>query len=133
MTEIDFPKLRMKIISENQNCSLIFWVDSGILSFTVSISLTNEDYETLKQDKERAAFLQAALHRPYQLETTRLSKQELRHYLDVILHAPKGEVESFLTKKDQGAANGAISNMLRIKCDKDPSIMRGGQWFQRQN
>lgn len=123
----------MKIISENQNYLLLLLVDSRVISYYVPIGLTNEDYETLKQDEERAAFLQAALHCPYQLEITKLSKEELRHYLDVILHAPKVEVESFLTKKDRGAANGAISSMLSGNCDKDLSIMRRDHWFQRQN
>ena len=83
----------------------------------------------MEADAERAAFLQAALHHPFQLKETNLDLVEQRQYLDTILHAPKNETEEFLTRLDR-IANGAISNMVRITCGRELETMRNGIWFQ---
>jgi len=38
-------------------------------------------------------------------------------------------MESFLTGLDHDAANGALSNLLRIAVDADYARMREGRWF----
>ena len=75
------------------------------------------------------ALLQAALHRPFQLQETALDKSEQRYYLDKILHANESKVNTFLTELDHGQANGAISNMVRKASDRDIENLRNGDWF----
>ena len=131
MPEIDFKSLRMSILSDNGKHSLLLSVDSSFVSFEVTIGLTKEDIAVIDTENERATFLQAALHHPFQLKETWLDTGEQRYYLDKILHSPKPEVEAFLTEIDHGEANGAISNMVHITCGKDQGILRKGQWFNR--
>lgn len=131
MGKIIFQDLMMTLLSINGVFSLELAIASGHAVFSVTISLAERDYDVIKNDKERAAFLQAALHDPFQLRTTWLDESEQRKYLDVILHAPESVVEAFLTEKDHGRAHGAISNMIRITCKKDQSILRSGRWFGR--
>ncbi|MEM6525948.1 MAG: hypothetical protein AAF693_19270 [Bacteroidota bacterium] len=119
----------MSINSDNGNHTLSLSIASGFVDFEITIPLAEKDFNVIQVDAERAAFLQAALHHPFQLKETSLSTKQQRNYLDVILHAPKAEVEKFLTEKDHGSANGAISNMTRITCSKDQTLMRKGQWF----
>lgn len=125
-----FRNLRMIISSDDGRFSLDLHVASGHADFNVTIPLSESDYSVIEKDEERAAFLQAAFHHPFQLKETWLGETEQREYLDVILHAPKDVVESFLTEKDHGYAHGAISNAVRITCGRDQSKMRSGQWFQ---
>ena len=129
MSKIVFKNLRMIATSNKGEHILSISVESGFVGFEVSISLTKEDFAVIESENERAAFLQAALHHPFQLKETRLGDAEQRRYLDMILHAPESEVEHFLTDLDHGAANGAISNMVRITCGKDQALLRCGQWF----
>lgn len=129
MGEIVFRDLRMVLLSDEGVHSLELAVASGHADFRVSIPLTEHDSAVIENDQERAALLQAALHQPFQLKETWLDESEQRLYLDVILHAPEADVEAFLTEKDHGRANGAISNMVRITRGKDPSRLRGGRWF----
>ena len=132
MTEIMFKHLKMSIQSRLFGRYLLnLAVDSGIVSFTVDLPITYKDYLVIKTDGERASFLQAALHQPFQLQETRLGRAEQRRYLDAILHAPKNETEEFLAKLDRGRANGAIANMLRITSGKDSAAIRNGEWFAR--
>ena len=131
MSEIIFKELRMSIHSEDGKHSLSLCIASGFADFVVTIPLTEKDFDVIKTDDERASFLQAALHHPYQLKETRLGNEEQRHYLDMILHSPRPEAESLLTEIDHGPANGAISNMVRITCGKDQGLLRRGQWFNR--
>lgn len=131
MSEKIFKDLRMSVLSENGEHSLSLCVESGFVEFVVSIALTEDDLRVIKNDPERASFLQAALHHPFQLKETRLESNELRHYLDMILHSKKSDSESFLTEIDHGRAHGAISNMVRITCGKDQCLLRQGQWFNR--
>ena len=83
----------------------------------------------IKADSERAALLQAAFHDPFQLKKNNLNLVEQRYYLDIILHSSKETVEEFLTAKDHGEAHGSISNMMRITCGRDQSLLRAGKWF----
>jgi hypothetical protein len=131
MPEIIFENLRMTICSDNDKHSLILSVESSFVGFEVTIALTKEDFAVIETENERAAFLQAALHQPFQLKETGLGNVEQRYYLDMILHSPKSSVEVFLTEMDHGAANGAISNMVQITCGKDQALLRRGQWFNR--
>lgn len=132
MTKIVFEHLGMTVLTHEGQHWLSLCVASGHMEFEVALPLTDEDRAVIEADEERAAFLQAALHQPFQLKETRLGDLEQRLYLDTILHAPRKEVEAFLTQKDQGRANGAISNMLRLTCRRDCDSMRSGQWFKRQ-
>jgi hypothetical protein len=131
MAKIVFENLRMTVLSDNGKYSLLFCVASGFVDFEVKIPLTKQDYTVIEADNERAALLQAALHQPFQLKETALGVEEQRYYLDTILHAPKPEVEAFLTEKDYGVANGAISNMVQITCGIDQGLLRTGQWFNQ--
>ena len=131
MTEKIFYNLRMTLLSSDQEFYLDLSVASGHAEFNVRIPLSEKDCLVIEKNEERAAFLQAALHRSFQLKETWLTESEQREYLDVILHSPKEVVESFLTEKDHGRAHGAISNCVRITLGRDQSIMRSGQWFQR--
>lgn len=130
MTKIVFHNLRMVLQSNDNDFSLDLCVSSGVIDFSITISLLEKDYAVIEKDEERAVFLQAALHRPFQLKDTWLTESEQRHYLDIILHAPKTEVELFLTEKDHGRANGAISNAMNITSGRDQSEMRSGSWFR---
>ena len=131
MSKIVFENLRMSVLSEDGEFSLSLCVESGFAELVVTISLTEDDLAVIGSDDERASFLQAALHHPFQLKEAGLGGQEQRRYLDKILHSPVAEVEDFLTELDHGSANGAISNMVRITCGKDQGLMRSGQWFNR--
>ena len=131
MSEMIFENLRMTICSDNGKHSLILSVESGFVSIEVTIALTKEDFAVIETEKERAAFLQAALHHPFQLKETRLGNAEQRYYLDMVLHSSKSEAEAFLTEMDHGAANGAISNIVHITCGKDQALLGRGQWFNR--
>lgn len=131
MTQINFDNLRMSIYSIKDGCELSFEVASGLADYNISIPITDDDFEIIKTDSQRAAFLISALHHPFQLEETRLNEQEQRHYLDMILHAPINKTESFLTNLDNGSANGAISNMVRITTGENRDYLRPGQWFIR--
>jgi len=104
-------------------------ISSGFAEFEVQVRLAEKDLHVLRNDSERSAFLQAALHHPFQLQETALSEIEQRRYLDIILHSPVAEVEAFLTALDHGPANGAISNMMRITQSRDQQTMRSGTWF----
>jgi len=105
-SKIIFENLRMTILSGNGKHSLSLCVESGFVGFEVTIPLTEQDFAVIETENERAAFLQAALHHPFQLKET-------------------------LTEMDHGAANGAISNMVHITCGKDQALLRRGQWFNR--
>ncbi len=131
MSKTIFENPRMTIFYEKGEHSLSLSVESGFVGFDVTIPLTDRDVAVIETENERAAFLQAALHHPFQLRETRLENAEQRYYLDKILHSPKSEVEAFLTEIDHGTANGAISNMVHITCGKDQGILRKGQWFNR--
>lgn len=131
MSKTIFENLRMEIFCEKNGHSLLLSVESNFVSFDVTIPLTEEDVAVIETESERAAFLQAALHHPFQLKETRLGNEEQRYYLDKILHSPKSEVEAFLTEVDHGTANGATSNMVHITCGKDQGTLRKGQWFTR--
>lgn len=124
-----FQNLRMTLESNNGHYQLDFGVASGHADFSVLIKLTEADYSVIDSDIERAAFLQAAFHHPFQLRETRLSEEEQRIYLDSILHAPKNVAETFLTEKNRGRANGAIAHMASITLDRDIEKMRKGKWF----
>jgi hypothetical protein len=129
MSRIKFDHLYMVAAHSEYGYSLEICVASGFADFVITIKLNERDYEVLQKDGERAAFLQAAFHHPFQLRDTALSESAQREYLDVILHGTKPDVEAFLTEKDHGGANGAISNMVRITCGRDQSLLRQGHWF----
>lgn len=131
MPEIIFKNLRMSVSSDANEHLLSLCVESGFMSYEVTISLSEKDVEVIKSNSERASFLQAAFHHPFQLKKSHLSIFEQRQYLDTILHSSKNIVEQFLTKMDHGSANGAVSNMLRITCGRDPEKLRKGQWFDK--
>ena len=131
MSKTIFENLRMAISCDNGEHSLSLSVESGFIGFDVTIPLIEQDVAVLESDTERAAFLQAALHHPFQLKETRLDRAGQRYYLDRILHSPKSEVEDFLTNIDHGRANGAISNMVNTTCNKDHWKLRKGQWFNQ--
>ena len=124
-----YDHLRMVAELTEDNYKLTIWIESGFASFDVVIPLTKEDYLVIESDGERASFLQAALHEPFQLKKNNLNLKEQRQYLDIILHASKEIVEEFLTEKDHGKAHGGISNMMRITSGRDQSLMRAGKWF----
>ncbi|WP_444896468.1 hypothetical protein [Microbulbifer sp. SSSA005] len=126
-----FHNLRMILLSSEESFSLDLGVSSGFADFSVSIRLNEKDYIVIDSDEERAAFLQAALHHPFQLKDTWLTESEQRSYLDIILHSPKEQVEAFLTEKDHGRAHGSISNMVRITCGREQATLRSGHWFER--
>ncbi len=127
--EIDYNNLRMIAKAEDGAYTLQIFIASGFADFHVTINIEGRDFNVLKSDKYRAALLQAALHRPFQLQETALNESEQRYYLDKILHADESEVATFLTKLNQGQANGAISNMLRITSDRDMKKLYDGDWF----
>ncbi len=124
-----FENLRMTLESGGGKYLLDLGIASGHTDFSVSIKLTESDYLVIDTDSERAAFLQAALHRPFELKETRLNEEEQRYYLDTILHQPKEITEAFLTEKDHGPANGAIANLVRHTLGRDYKSMREGKWF----
>ncbi|CUB03286.1 hypothetical protein [Marinomonas fungiae] len=126
-----FQNLRMTLLSNEEGFSLDLGVASGHADFSVLIKLTEEDYFVINTDEERAAFLQAALHHPFQLKETWLTESEQRTYFDTILHSTTETVEAFLTEKDHGRAHGSISNMVRITRGRDLSILRAGEWFEK--
>lgn len=130
MTKKVFRNLRMTLRSSEEGFSLDLNIASGHADFNVTIALSENDYAVIEKDEEIVAFLQAALHHPFQLKETWLKESEQRKYLDIILHSPKDVVESFLTEKDHGRAHGAISNVVRITCGREQSNMRSGHWFQ---
>lgn len=127
--EINFDGLGMYAFVDEDSTSLCVLIASGFADFEVRIRLNEKDLRVLQTDSERAAFLQAALHQPFQLRQTALTEIEQRKYLDIILHASVAEVERFLTVLDHGVANGAISNMLRMTRGRDQQTMRNGRWF----
>jgi hypothetical protein len=129
MESIKYDSLRMMAIASDAKHTMELDVESGFVSFTVSISISKEDFDVLKQNEERAALLCAAIHHPFQLRQTNLNQNEQKYYLKVILHAPIPEVEKFLTEKDHGSANGAISNFIRLTYGRKQSSMRQGKWF----
>ncbi len=126
-----FENLRMTIHYDKGEYSMLLSVESSFVSFDVVIPLNEQDYAVIENEGERAAFLQAALHHPFQLNETRLGKSEQRIYLDKILHSSETETETFLTELDHGSANGAISNMVHLTCGKEQWLMRKGKWFDR--
>lgn len=128
-SEFEFEGLRMHAAVGATSASLFLSIASGIADFEVKIPLANKDLQVLRTDSERSAFLQAALHHPFQLQETALSEIEQQRYLDIILHSPVADVEAFLTTLDHGLANGAISNMLRITRGRNQQAMRSGTWF----
>ncbi len=129
LSEFIFEGLRMYVAVDATGASLLVSIASGFAEFDIKVPLQEKDLKVLRTDSERSAFLQAALHHPFQLRETALSEIEQRKYLDVILHSPVAEVEAFLTVLDHGSANGAISNMLRITRGRNQQAMRGGKWF----
>ena len=128
-SEFDFEGLRMYAVVDAIDACLFLSISSGFAEFEVQVRLTEKDLNVLRADPERSAFLQAALHHPFQLRETALSEVEQRRYLDIILHSSVPEVEVFLTALDHGSANGAISNMMRITRSRDQQTMRSGTWF----
>lgn len=129
MKEINYDNLRMTATASDGTHTMELYIDSGFASFTVSFSISQRDFDVLEQSEERASLLCAALHHPFQLRKTHLSLDMQRHYLDKILHSPAWEVEEFLTKKDHGSANGAISNFIRLIYGREQSLIRQGKWF----
>ena len=129
MNEVKFDNLRMWTTFRNGVHTLEISIESGFAEFVIAIALSQGDFEVIERDKQRAVFLHAALHDPFQLKETALNQVEQRRYLDVILHGSMHDVERFLTEKDHGIANGSISNMVRITCGREPSLMRQGHWF----
>lgn len=121
----------MLISCRDGEYSLSLSIASGIVDFDVSVPLTEQDAAVMQRDPQRAAFLQAALHHPFQLEATRPAHAQQRDCLDKILHAPEADTEAFLTALDHASANGAISNMVSGTCGKDQTLLRAGQWFDR--
>ncbi|EDM24896.1 hypothetical protein LNTAR_04171 [Lentisphaera araneosa HTCC2155] len=132
MKNITFHNLRMEASQSGDAYELELDIDSGHISFDIKIEIEEKDFEVLQRDDHRAALLHAALFTPFQLKATALDLNEQRKYLDIILHSTQLEVERFLTKLDHGRANGAISNMMRITSQKDPSYMRKGYWFDKK-
>ena len=128
-SKLDLEGLRMYAAVDANGASLFMSIASGFADFEVEVPLEEKDLHVLRTDSERSAFLQAALHHPFQFKETALSGSEQRRYLDIILHSPVAEVEAFLTALDHGSANGAISNMLRITRGRDQQAMRSGKWF----
>ncbi|OYQ42672.1 hypothetical protein CHU94_01590 [Rhodoferax sp. TH121] len=128
-SEFEFEGLRMHAAVDATGASLFVSIASGFAEFEVKVPLAEKDLQVLQADSERSAFLQAALHHPFQLRETALSEIEQRRYLDIILHSPVADVEAFLTTLDHGLANGAISNMLRITRGRNQQAMRSGAWF----
>jgi hypothetical protein len=127
--EIVFEGLQMRAAVDANDASLFVLISSGFADFEVKVALEEKDLQVLQTDSERSAFLQAALHQPFQVRETALSEVEQRRYLDIILHSPVADVENFLTTLDHGSANGAISNMLRITRGRNPQVLRSGAWF----
>jgi len=105
------------------------YVASGFADRVVELPVSEADLGVLRADGERYWFLFAALHHPYQLTQTYLDDAELARWCQAILHAPRAQTESFLTRLDHGRANGAISNLLRIFVDADTARLRDGHWF----
>ena len=129
MSKKNFDHLRMIAESTEEESKLTIWIESGFASFDIVIPITEQDFHILETDGERAAFLQAAFHEPFQLKKNNLTSEEQREYLDIILHSSKEKVEKFLTEKDHGKAHGGISNMMRITCGRDQKLLRSGKWF----
>lgn len=128
-SEFEFEGLQMRTAVDANGASLFVLISSGFADFEVKVPLEEKDLQVLQTDSERSAFLQAALHQPFQLRETVLSEIEQRRYLDIILHSPVTDVEAFLTTLDHGLANGAISNMLRITRGRNQQVLRSGAWF----
>ena len=95
MSKTIFENPGMNIFYDKGEYSLSLNVESGFVGFDVTIPLTELDVVVIETENERAAFLQAALHHPFQLKENRLGNVEQRYYLDKILHSPKLEVEAF--------------------------------------
>ncbi len=127
--KIEFEGLQMRAAVDANGASLFVLISSGFADFEVKVALEEKDLQVLQTDSERSAFLQAALHQPFQVRETALSEVEQRRYLDIILHSQVADVENFLTTLDHGSANGAISNMLRITRGRNQQVLRSGAWF----
>jgi hypothetical protein len=83
----------------------------------------------LQKDKERYYFLFAALHHPFQLKKTHLTKTEVEMYFQKILHEGKQSTEEFLNLLDK-QCNGCISNFVRIYLGREVSFLKLGKWFE---
>ena len=128
-TEIVYKNLRMRIKTSREPILLSINIGSGHADFDITIAVTLEDLAVIKSNEDRRSFLHAALHRPFQLERTFLTKIEQRQYLDAILHAPASETEEFLSSLDRGVANGTISAMVSVTQDRDLAEFKSGKWF----
>ena len=84
MTKIVFKQLRMSIKARLGRYLLTLGVDSGIVSFCVDLRISRKDYLVLEADGERRSLLQAALHQPFQLQETTLSRTERSVRLSVV-------------------------------------------------
>ena len=78
--EIIFYDLRMLAKAENGAYTLSISVESGFAEYNVIIDINAQDFKIIENDKCRVALLQAALHRPFQLQETTLDKSEQRYY-----------------------------------------------------
>jgi hypothetical protein len=130
MKKIKFNNLRMTAIENDGKYFLEICVASGHTDFTIGINIEEHDFNVIETDEERSSFLHAAFHHPFQLKDTSLNEGEQRHYLDIIIHSTKSEVEKFLTEMDNGSAHGAVSNMVSITSKRDYSLIREGHWFK---
>ena len=80
LTKKVFNNLRMILESRGNEFTLDLAVSSGFAEYSVTIPLTEDDYSVIEHDEERAAFIQAAFHHPFQLKETWLSESEQREY-----------------------------------------------------
>ncbi|MCP1308531.1 hypothetical protein [Paenibacillus tyrfis] len=104
-------------------------VESGFVSYHFEFQISEDHFHVLRDDEERYYFLFSALHHPFQLAATRLSDAEVNEYFDLVLFGDRALVENFLTEKDR-ESNGAISNLVRILCERDQKEMMAGNWFR---
>jgi hypothetical protein len=121
-----FPSL---IIRRDNQLELHMLVASGHAGRSCVFPLTDRHLEAAQAEPDRYLFAYAALHHPFQLAKTELPPDEVGIYLDRILLAPEGEVETFLTDLDHGRANGALSNLVHLCSEASYERMRSGRWF----
>lgn len=142
--------LYMSVESTEEGYILDITVCMGQVDFPALVKIDERDVVVLKNNRERAVFLNAAME--IRLANAMLGKsfvvydailrksnkfiynnffeKEQRDYLDIILHGAKTEVEAFLTKVDS-CLNGAVSHHVRLTTGRNISELREGFWFER--
>lgn len=103
-------------------------VSSGVADFNVDLPITETDLAVLRADPVRAALAFAVLHEMGQTLRATGQKDQMVTALRHVLHAKGAELIPWLDARER-AANGSISNLLRITEGADMQALRQGAWL----